>query len=250
MIGGLIFARMLSTRLPSKVIIEIQGKTILEHVIARVMRSNHIKKVVVATTTNPKDDAIKRVGLRLGLDVFRGAEVDVLDRCYQAAKTFCLDPIVRITADDPFKDPDIIDYAIGIYLRSMGKKYDLVCNTLKPTFPEGLDVEVISFNALERVWKESCKDSDREHVTMYMLEHPEQFLIYNFENTEFLSDIRLTLDTKEDLELVKAIYDALYPRQNYFSWKDVIDYLSSNPDLLKINENVKKSNRYLCSDKK
>ncbi len=250
MIGGLIFARMLSTRLPSKVIIEIQGKTILEHIIERIRRSKHISKVVVATSTNPEDSAIERIGLRLGLDVFLGSEVDVLDRCYHAAKEFCLDPIVRITADDPFKDPDIIDYAIEIYLKSRGKKYDLVCNTLKPTFPEGLDVEVISFNALERVWKESCKDSDRQHVTMYMLEHPDQFCIYNFENTEFLSDIRLTLDTKEDLELVKAIYDALYPRQNYFSWKDVIDYLRSNPDLLKINENVKKSTRYLLSDKK
>lgn len=250
MIGGLIFARMLSTRLPYKVIIEIQGKTILEHIIERIRRSKHIRKVVIATTTNPKDDAIERIGLRLGLDVFLGSEVDVLDRCYHAAKEFCLDPIVRITADDPFKDPDIIDYAIEIYLKSRGEKYDLVCNTLKPTFPEGLDVEVISFNALERVWKESCKASDRLHVTKYMLEHPDRFRIYNFENPEFLSDIRLTLDTKEDLELVKSIYDALYPRQSYFSWKDVIDYLRSNPDLLKVNENVKKSTRYQYSDKK
>lgn len=243
MIGALIFARMLSKRLPYKAIIEIQGRTILEHVIARVMRSKDIKKVVVATTTNHEDDVIKRIAVRLGLDVFRGSEVDVLDRCYQAAKKFCLDPIVRITADDPFKDPDIIDYAIEIYLKSRGE-YDLVCNTLKPTFPEGLDVEVMSFNALERVWKKSCKDSDREHVTLYMLDNPRQFHIYNFENTEFLSNIRLTLDTKEDLKLVKSIYDALYPRRNHFSWKDVIDYLHHNPNLLKVNKNVKKSARY------
>lgn len=243
MIGALIFARISSTRLPNKAIIEIQGKTILEHIIARVGRSRYLKKVVIATSTNPEDDAIERVGFRSGLDIFRGAEVDVLDRCYQAAKKFQLDPIVRISADDPFKDPEIIDCAIEIYMNSSGK-YDLVCNTLEPTFPEGLDVEVISFDALKRAWKESSKDSDREHVTSYMLENASQFRIFNFKNPVFLSNIRLTLDFNEDLELVKLIYNALYPRQNTFSWKEVIEYLHSDPNLLKVNKNVNRSLRY------
>jgi len=243
MIGAIVFARTFSTRLPNKVMIEIQGKSILEHIIARVGRSRYLQKIVLATTTNQLDDIIEKIGLQLGIDVYRGSELDVLDRCYQAAKQFAIDPIVRVTGDDPFKDPDIIDEAIEIY-RKNDAQYDIVCNTLEPTFPEGLDVEVISFSSLERSWKESSNKEDREHVTKYILDNKEMFRVFNFKNPEVLSNIRLTLDTTEDLKLIRSVYDALYPKSNHVSWKDVIAYLHSNPALLETNKSVKKSARY------
>lgn len=243
MIGAVVFARMESTRLPSKVIMQVQGKPILQHVIERVAKSHHVEKIVLATTMNSADDVLEELGQKLNVGVFRGSERDVLDRCYQVSTMFSLDPIVRVTADDPFKDPDIIDRAIEVYIGS-GRKYDLVCNTLKPTFPEGLDVEVMSFKALERTWTGATKSSEREHITLHMFNNPEKFRILNIENNEDLSAIRLTLDAKEDFELVKILYDMLYPLRNDFSWTDVVSYLKSKPELLEINKNVKKSGRY------
>lgn len=242
-IGAIVFARMASTRLASKVMINVQGKPILQHIIERVRRSKYIQKVVIATSSNSSDNRIAELGRNVGVDVFRGSEDDVLDRCFQAAKKFSFDPIVRITADDPFKDPDIIDQIIKVYTDARGK-YDLACNTLRPTFPEGLDVEVISFHALEEAWSNSSHPADREHLTQYLFRNPERFRIFNVENSENLSHIRLTLDTKEDLELVRLVYDAIYPIKYDFSWTDVVSYLRSRPELLEINKNVKKSGRY------
>jgi spore coat polysaccharide biosynthesis protein SpsF len=241
MIGAVIFARISSTRLPAKVIFEIQGKTILEHIIERVRRSKYITKIVVATTTNSEDDMIEEICHRSRIDSFRGADRDVVDRCYQAAKEFNLDPLTRVTGDDPFKDAGIIDHAIELYLDS---DYDLVCNTLNPSFPEGLDVEVISFDAITRIWRESSNESDREHLTKYVFDNLNLFRILNFQNQVDLSNIRLTLDTKEDLDLVKLIYDALYSQKKCFTWNDVLNYLQANPDILKINNSIKRSDRY------
>ena len=243
MIGAIVFARMASTRLPSKVMINVQDKPILQQIIERVRRSEYIQKVVIATSSNPSDDQIVELSRSIGADVFRGSENDVLDRCFQAAKQFSIDPIVRITADDPFKDPDIIDQVIKAFVEARGR-YDLVCNTLRPTFPEGLDVEVMSFHALREAWSNSTDPSEREHITQHMFKNPEKFQILNIENSENISNIRLTLDTPEDLKFVKIIYDALYPAKMDFTWKDVISYLRSRPELLEINKNVKKSGRY------
>lgn len=243
MIGAIVFARIASRRLPSKVMINVQDKPILQHIIERVSRSRYVQKVVVATSSSPSDDQVAELGRSVGADVFRGSEDDVLDRCFQAAKEFSIDTIVRITADDPFKDPGIIDQVIKAFVDAKGK-YDLVCNTLRPTFPEGLDVEVMSFHALKQAWLNATEPSEREHLTQYMLKNPKKFRILNIENSENMSNIRLTLDTSEDLELVKLIYDALYPTRNDFRWADIISYLRSKPELLEINKNVKKSGRY------
>ncbi len=242
MIGAIIFARMASTRLPSKVMIEVQGKPILQHIIERVRRSKRIQQIVLATTSSPADDKIEDIGRKLGVHVFRGSETDVLDRCYRAAAKFGFDPVVRITADDPFKDPSIIDAVVAKY---MSERCDLACNTLMPTFPEGLDVEVISFSALKRAWYESNNPSDREHVTKYMFDNLNSFRILNVEHYEDFSDIRLTLDTEQDLKVVTAVYNALYSEYgNTFDWKQVVHYLKANPRILEINKNVKKSGRY------
>lgn len=243
MIGAIVFARMTSSRLPAKEMLEIQSKPILQHVIERIRRSKQLEMIVLATTMNPADDVLEELGKRLGVNVFRGSEHDVLDRCYRAAIKFSLDPVVRITADDPCKDPEIIDQAVNAFIDSKGC-YELVCNTQKPTFPEGLDVEVISFSALERTWKEASDPLEREHVTMHMLNNPGKFRTLNIENSNDLSDIRLTIDTMEDFRLIKSVYDALYPANSDFSWKDVVRYLELHPELLEVNKNVKKSGRY------
>ena len=243
MIGAIIFARSTSTRLPSKVLIPIQNYTILEHIINRVKKSNLLEKIIVATTTNSEDDELVKIIQTNRVDFFRGSELDVLDRCYKAAKKYSLDPVIRITGDDPIKDPSIIDQAIKIY-KENNEKYDLICNTMKPTFPEGLDVELIPFKTLEKVWNKATTLEDREHLTKFIFDNKEDFKIYNFENPQNLSQIRLTLDTKEDLELIKEIYDSLYISNNIFSWNEVVSYLQSNPKLLEINKDIKKSGRY------
>lgn len=243
MIGAIVFARMASTRLPDKVMIKVQGKPILQHVIERVGRAKYVQKVVLATTTNPADDKLEELGRKIGVSVFRGSESDVLDRCYHAAAEFSLDPVVRVTADDPCKDPGIIDNLIKRYMDVEGG-YDLVCNTQRPTFPEGLDVEVMSFQALKKAWMEATNAVEREHLTMHMFNNPGMFRILNVENSEDLSRIRLTLDTKEDFEVIRSIYGALYPTKKDFAWTDVVKYLQSRPELLEINKNIKKSGRY------
>lgn len=243
MIGVIIFARTSSTRLPSKVLIKIQNYSIIEHIINRVTKSNLVEKTILATTTNEKDDQLVKIAKDSKIDFFRGSEFDVLGRCYDTAKKYSLDPIIRITGDDPIKDPSIIDQAIKIYLGDP-KKYDLICNTLKPSFPEGLDVELIPFRTLEKVWKTAIKSEDREHITKFIFDNIDDFKIYNFKNSKDLSQIRLTLDTKEDLELIKNIYDFFYPSNNVFSWNEVVSYLESNPELLEINKDIKKSGRY------
>lgn len=242
MIGGIIFARTSSTRLPSKIVKKIQNRTILEHIIKRIKKSN-LEKIILATTENEIDDELVEIAKSNNIEYFRGSENDVLDRCYRTAKMFSIDPIVRITGDDPIKDPSIIDQAIKIYNNS-APKFDLVCNTLNPTFPEGLDVELFSFNTLETIWQNAKNQDDREHVTKYIYEHSNEFNIFNFENPKNLSNIRLTLDTEEDFELIKSIYDALFPSKPIFSWNDVVSFLQSNPHLLEINKDIKKSGRY------
>jgi spore coat polysaccharide biosynthesis protein SpsF len=235
---------MASTRLYGKALIRIRSKTILEHVVDRVKPSRFIEKFAIATTTNPNDDIIEELGTRLGLPVFRGSESDVLDRCYQTANALDFDPIVRVTADDPLQDVNIIDRAIEIYLESAGK-YDLVCNTLNPTYPEGLGAEVISFNSLKKIATESTDQSDREHITTYILNRPKEFRIYNLKNSKKnLASIRLTLDTKEDLELVKIIYDELYDPESYMTMEDIVGYILKHPNLLEVNRNVTRTLRY------
>jgi spore coat polysaccharide biosynthesis protein SpsF len=243
MIGSLIFARMSSTRFPGKAIIKVQGKTILEHIIVRVMRSKYITNCVVATTINPEDDIIEKIGVKLGLDVFRGSELDVLDRCCKAAEKFDLDPVVRVGADDPFKDAHIIDRGIEIYMCS-NRRNDLVCNTQYPSFPEGMDVEIISLAALQRAARETTNSLHREHVTSYILDNPNKFCIYNFRNEENLSYIRLTLDTMADLVVIRSIYNALRGNENYITMDEIVKYLLANPHLLEINRYVKRTLRY------
>lgn len=165
MITAIIQARMGSTRFPGKVLKEILGKSILWHLISRIEKAKLINEIVIATTKNEIDRPILKFAEENGIKSYAGSEEDVLDRYYQAAKKFSADPIVRITADCPLMDPEVIDSVVQFYLDN---KYDYVANTLEPiTFPDGMDVEVFSFKNLEKIWKEAILPSQREHVTFY-----------------------------------------------------------------------------------
>ncbi len=245
MVIAIIQARMGSTRLPAEVLSDIQGKPLLEHVIDRVGMARLIDSIIIATTVNEKDKAIIRFAKDLGIPYYVGSENDVLDRFYQMAKKYTAETIVRITPDDPFKDPEVIDKVVSYYLNHK-ESVDYVSNTIKPTYPEGLDVEVFSFEALEKAWKEAKKPSEREHVTPYIWNHPELFRLANVENDEDLSLYRWTLDNEADLRFTQEVYARLYQGQ-VFLMKDILALLNAEPELSRINQGIARSAGYLGS---
>ena len=235
MIGIIIQARNSSTRLPNKVIKKIQGKTVLEHIINRAKKVKNCEKVVLATTNKKNDDILVKIAKKANISVFRGSENDVLDRFYQAAKNFEIDPVVRITADCPLLDPHLAENIINFYKNG---SYDYVSNVRPPTFPDGLDVEIFRFAALEKAWLNSKLPQEREHVYPYIFKKPGMFKIGNFVNDKDFSHIRLTLDVKNDLTLIKKIYKKLYSKNPTFGLKEILKLLAQQPDLIKINQNT------------
>ncbi|MDD5595652.1 MAG: glycosyltransferase family protein [Candidatus Omnitrophica bacterium] len=240
----IIQARVGSTRLPNKVLLKVLDRTILEYVIARVRQAKHVDQVFVATTTNKNDLGIVNLAKKSGVEVFRGSENDLLDRFFQTARLFKIKNIVRITADCPLIDPDIIDSVIKLYFKS---KVDYCSNILKRSFPVGLDVEIFSFNALRTAWERAGLPSEREHVTPYIIKHPDRFKLANISFKKDLSVKRWTLDRKEDFKLIKAILEALYPKNPNFKIPDVIKFLNKHPNLEKINSHILYNEGYLKS---
>ncbi len=236
--GIIIQARTGSTRLPNKVLLRLQGKSVLERVVQRVRESRKIDKVVIATTTQKKDDRIVNICKKLNIDYFRGSENDVLDRYYQAVKLFGVDSIVRITADCPMIDPDIIDKVIDLYKK---EKLDYASNVIPPTFPDGLDVEVFSQKALKKSWKEAKLKSEREHVTVYMWRNPRLFKQNHLKNKVNLSDRRWVLDGPKDYEFMKRVYDKLYLNNHNFRMNDLLKFFMKNPEIEKINKGTKRN---------
>jgi spore coat polysaccharide biosynthesis protein SpsF len=240
-VSAIIQARMGSTRLPAKTLADIEGKPLLAHIVERVSASKTIAEVAVATTIAPQDEAIVDLARGLGLPHYRGSGIDVLDRYYQAAKLLSADVIVRITPDDPFKDPDIIDLVVEKIL--VDPQLDYASNTIKPTFPEGLDVEAFTFRALERAWDQATLASEREHVTPHIWKHPDAFRIYNVVNVPDLSHLRWTIDYPEDLEFARQIYRRLY-RGNVFRTKDILAVLEVEPHLHRTSADVVRNEGY------
>jgi spore coat polysaccharide biosynthesis protein SpsF len=247
MILAIVQARMGSTRLPNKAMFKIKGIPVIEHVVRRVMGSKFIDKIVVATTMNRSDDVLEKyIKAKLkGCDVFRGSEENVLERFYLCAKRYKPEIIVRITADDPLKDPEIIDEAIKLIQKD--GSIDYCSNTLKPSYPEGLDVEVFRFSALEKAYKEAKLDSEKEHVTPYIWKNPGKFKTQNYSYKEDLSKWRWTLDKTEDFEFMKAIYEEFYDKNPNFSYKSVINYLKNHPEIVGINSSIVRNEGYLRS---
>jgi len=234
-VAAIIQARMSSTRLPGKVMEEIAGKPMLRQIIDRVKRAELIHGIIVATTATEIDKPVVKLADDSGTGSYTGSEEDVLDRYYRAAKEFAADAIVRITADCPLIDPRVLDRVIQRYLEG---NCDYAANILKLTYPDGLDVEVFSYAALERAWKEARLASEREHVTPYIKKNPDKFRLANVENNVDLSHLRWSVDEKEDLEFVRQVYKHLYKEGHIFYMEDVVGLLERHPDLKQINRGI------------
>lgn len=246
-ITALIQARLGSTRLPGKTLMLIEGESLLGHLVKRIKASRYVNDIVIATTTNERDNAIVEFAKAENLKFYCGSEDDVLDRFYQASVLYRLETIVRVTPDCPMLDPKVMDCVISEFLEG---NYDYVSNVITPTFPDGLDTEVFSFKTLEKTWHEAKLPSERENVTAYILKHPKLFRQFNVRREgEDLSWMRWTVDTQRDLEFVKGIFQRLVSR-GIFHEDDVIEVLRKNPDMLKINSGITRNEGYLKSLKK
>jgi spore coat polysaccharide biosynthesis protein SpsF len=233
-IVAIVQARTGSSRLPGKVLRDLEGATVLDRVLNRLGRSGLIQESLVATTIEPADNAIVEHCERTGRKVFRGSEQDVLDRYYQAAKFMNAEVVVRITSDCPLIDPEVTDATIRAFL---DRRADYASNTRVRTYPRGLDTEVMTVQALERAWRESTKSYQREHVTPYIYENPREFKLHGIENDIDCSRHRWTVDTQEDLQLLRAIYERFGGRDD-FGWRDVLKLVESDPSLAEINRHV------------
>lgn len=233
---AIIQARMGSSRFPGKVLKDICGRTILERIVERLSFSKKIDRVYIATSETPADDKVEELCREKNIGIFRGSENDVLDRFYQAAKHFGVadgDAIARITGDCPLLDPNIVDNVIDLFLKN---DFDYAANVNPPTFPDGLDIEVMKFSALEKSWKIANLLSEREHVTWHIRTHPDDFLIGNLFSDIDYSKLRWTLDEPEDFEVIETIYKNFDKGNKIFFMEDILKFLDENKEIQEKNK--------------
>ena len=237
---AIIQARMDSSRLPGKVLLELGHLPVLGWVVRRARRANLIDQVVVATTTDPSDDPVAAYCIGEGIAITRGSMGDVLDRYYQSAKHFKADVIVRLTGDCPLIDPEMLDANLGEFLLA-DPPLDFAANRMPPpyqrTIPIGLDAEYCRFEGLEYVWKVASEKHQREHVMPYFYEHPEKFNILHITHDPDYGHYRWTVDTPADLELLRKII-AYFPGRDDFSWLEVLEVVQQHPELADLNTNI------------
>ncbi len=240
---AIIQSRMGSSRLPGKVMADILGKPMLSHVVTRVSRARRIDLVTVATSTLSSDDPIAEYCAGANTPCFRGSEHDVLDRIYRAANHFKADVVVRLTADCPLHDPDVIDERVRILQE---EDVDFVTGgLLETTFPEGLAAAAFWMRVLEKTWREAKLRSEREHVTPYIFNNPDLFRIRIARLDRDLSHLRWTVDEPRDLEFVRAVY--AYLGDTDFRMRDILDLLDRHPELNRINAGIKRIEGYFKS---
>jgi len=230
-------ARMSSTRLPGKVLLPILGKPLLIQMLKRVSAAKLIGNLVVATSTNPDDDEIEKVCCENNYDCFRGHLTDLLDRHYQVAKKYGADAVVKIPSDCPLIDPVIIDRVLQNYINST--EFDYVSNLHPATYPDGNDVEIFSFEAIECAWKDSTKDFEREHTTPFIWENKDHFSIGNVTwetGLDYSTTQRWTIDFPEDYEFIRRVYSELYPVNDIFNMNDILNLLNTKPEIAAINK--------------
>jgi spore coat polysaccharide biosynthesis protein SpsF (cytidylyltransferase family) len=241
---GIIQARMGSSRLPNKVLLDLAGKTVIEHVVARALRAEYLENVIVATSIDKNNLPLIKLCADKNISVFVGSEDDVLDRFYQAAKLFNPEHIARITADCPVLDPGVVDKVLSTHLNSGA---DYTSNTLIPSYPDGLDISVFPFSALEESWKKATLSSEREHVTPYLRKHQDIFVHKNVLNDVDDSDRRWTLDEPKDYDFLTALFNGLFPVNDCFGYQDILDYLQLYPELETINSGISRNEGYIKS---
>ncbi len=231
-------ARMTSTRLPGKVLKDVQGKPLLEYLVERLRRVRLADTFAVATTCNDTDLPIVDFCRRLDVPVTRGSEFDVLARYYEAALELDAETVVRITSDCPIIDPAVIDDVIRFYLDHQ-EQYDYVSNALIQSYPYGMSAEVFSFRALAEAHREAVAEPEREHVTPFIYTRPQRYRIGHVSYPQNLGDHRWTVDTQEDFDLVRRIIESLYPVNPAFGLQDVLALLQEHPDWPQINAHIR-----------
>ena len=231
MIGCVIQARMGSTRFPGKILEKIDEKNhVLKFLINQLENTKLLDKIIIATTTNEKDNIIEEFAKQNKLEFFRGEENDVLNRYFETAKKFSLDAIVRITSDNPLVDPELIDKGIEIF---NSKKLDVVTTNQTNTFPYGVVFEIFSFKALEEIEKKASSSSDREHVTQFFYSNKQKFKIYNLTSKIDASYICCSIDTSNDLKFIRELIKKIQKRPILLD--DIISTITESPKLLDIN---------------
>jgi len=246
---AIIQARMGSNRFPGKVLKLILGRPMLWHIVVRVRAVPSIAEVVVAVPDDPANEVLRRFCADNRIALFPGSETDVLDRYYRAAQHFKADPVIRITADCPLADPQLIDrliqrYASGSY-DHIGIAAGAGAQLLdKRRFPDGLDAECFGFSALDRAWREATDPRDREHVTRYMWTNKGMFHCGELTADLVYPKLRLTVDHPEDFALVTKIYESLYREGRPFELSDVMKFLEKNPGLVDLNRKWTEADNY------
>jgi spore coat polysaccharide biosynthesis protein SpsF len=240
---GIIQVRMGSSRLPGKSLADIAGRPLLLHVTDRALAAKTVDQVVIATTTDSSDDQIADLAAANEIPLYRGSTDDVLDRYYQAAIRYDANIIVRLTADDPFKDPDVTDLITETLLTG---NLDYASNTIEPTFPEGIDVEAFTIEALTAAWRDATLKSDREHVTPFIWRQPERFRLKNVRYRRDLSKLRWTVDYPQDLDMARRVYARLYHGQ-VFGMEEILALFGQDPSLAAINSGIQRNAGYAKS---
>ena len=234
---AIVQARLSSLRLPGKVLMPIMDKPMLFRQIERIQRSRLIDMVVVATSTDSSDDPLFSFCSEKGIFCFRGSLNDVLGRFVEVAIIFNPEIVVRLTGDCPLTDPVLIDELIQKFLSG---GYDYISNCSPPSYPDGLDAEVMSFDCLKDANINAILPSHREHVTLYIRQNPSIYMLWNKSSKIDLSSLRWTVDEPEDFEFVNKIYQALYPKNPNFTTNDILDLLNRNNALAAINKKFKR----------
>ena len=233
-IGCIIQARMGSTRLPGKVLMNItKEKPVLYYVINQLKHCKSIEKIIVATTTLQEDDKIVQFCMDNKVSCFRGDSKNVLERHYRCAEKFSLSKIIRMPSDKPLLDPEVVDKIVEVF---NSNSYDYVTNFLPSTFPGGTEVEVLSFDSLKKSWENAALPSEKEHVTNYIYNNRNDFRIFNVVNSEDLSNFRWAVDRIEDLRLVREIVSKIH--KNPILIKDILELFKNEPNLVEINKQV------------
>lgn len=234
---AIIEARMSSTRLPGKVLRPILGRPMLALLVERLQCAEQLDGVVVATTVNPSDDPVETLTRKLGVGCFRGSEEDVLDRVLQAANAFAAEVIVEITGDCPLVESAKVDEMLSSFMKM---SIDFMANRLDGSYPDGLGLRIFKKELLQKIDHLTKDPVDREHVTLYIWDHPELFSIHHFNNrlNPKYWDLRLTVDTSEDFDLISKIFEELYPANRNFGLPEIIDLLERKPEMLDINQHI------------
>jgi spore coat polysaccharide biosynthesis protein SpsF len=236
---------MASTRLPGKVLLKISpNKTVLDLLIERIMFSEKVDRVVVATTNKENDLAIVNYCISSGYEVFKGNENDCLDRHYKCALSIGANSISKIPSDVPFIDPVLIDKNISLFETG---EFDFVSTLHPPIFPDGMDIETMTFDALQNAWKNADMSFEREHTTPYIWDNPDLFkigAIKSNQNIDYFMNYRFTIDYQKDLEFMRKVYKNFISKNIYFTWQELVKFLDNNPSIKNINQEYFGNNWY------